>query len=92
MSWKLPIKDMVKRKIKTDMQGEVQKAFTIVEDNLLHVLANQQKLFLPAARTFLDEGTPDSIEAETCSSHWNKFVHLNLALVTLQLHVTHHVE
>ena len=35
------------------LKDQLQKALSSVEDDLLHALANQQKLFLPAAGTFL---------------------------------------
>lgn len=52
LSSKVPIEQMVNN-IRAGTEKEVQKAYASVEDNLLHALANQHKLFLPAKGTFL---------------------------------------
>ena len=52
LQWKQGVK-VVAETVKDNLEGQLEYGFPVVENNLLYALANQHKLFLPAAGTFL---------------------------------------
>ncbi|UPK89401.1 hypothetical protein LCI18_000336 [Fusarium solani-melongenae] len=52
LSWNPPA-DEVAREFTTEMETNIQRAITNVEDRLMNALANQHRLFLPAKGSFL---------------------------------------
>ena len=52
LQWKDGV-EVAAETVKDNLDGQLAYGFPIVETNLLYALANQHKLFLPAAGTFL---------------------------------------